>query len=183
MTLANKLTISRIFLAGIFMAFLFGHGLLSKVIALCVFIAASLTDILDGYFAKKRNEVSAFGKLMDPIADKMLTLAAFLAFVEMKIVPAWIVAIIIFREFLITGLRIIALKNGKTIESGRTGKQKTFFQIVVIYAILIFIIFNVQYKFQNIIFFMMLVVTSLTLISGAIYLEKARAYFINEKNR
>ena len=164
------------------MALLFGDGPYFKVLALGVFIAASLTDVLDGYFAKKRNEVSTFGKLMDPIADKMLTLAAFLAFVEMDIVPAWIVAIIIFREFLITGLRIIALKRGKVIEAGSLGKQKTVFQVVAIYVILIFIIFNVQYELQSIIFFMMLVVTGLTLVSGAVYLKKASAYFLNEKN-
>ena len=117
MNIANKLTISRIVLTFVFMFFLFSKGLASKVLALAVFAVASWTDFLDGFLAKKRNEITDFGKLMDPIADKILVIAAFLAFVEMKLIPAWIVVIIVFREFTITGLRLIALAKGVVMEA------------------------------------------------------------------
>jgi len=115
MNLPNKLTVSRIVLVGVFMLFLFLHGVIAKVLALITFLIASFTDFLDGYIAKKYNMVTDFGKLMDPIADKVLILAAFLAFVEMELIPAWMVVIIIFREVTITGLRISALTRGKVI--------------------------------------------------------------------
>ena len=196
MNLANKLTITRIGLTFIFMVFLFSKGLAFKVSALVVFIIASWTDFLDGFLAKRRNEISDFGKFMDPIADKILVLAAFLAFVEMKLIPAWIVVIIVFREFIITGLRLIALAKGEVIEAEMAGKHKTVSQMISIYVILFFIIFResgkdlfgfwnegLEYSLKEIIFYMMLVTASLTLISGIFYLVKNRKFFINAKNR
>jgi len=115
MTLPDKLTVSRIFLTFVFMFFLFSSGVLAKTLALFTFLLASLTDFLDGFIAKGRNIGTDFGKLMDPIADKILVLAAFLAFVEMRLVPAWMVLIIILREITITGLRIRALARGRVI--------------------------------------------------------------------
>ena len=142
MTISNRLTLLRIVLTFVFMFFLFSKGFINKSLALIVFIIASFTDYLDGYFAKKRNEVTNFGKFMDPIADKLLTLAAFLAFVEMKLIPAWMVVIIITRELIITGLRLTALARGDVIEAGRGGKHKTVSQIVSIITILAFILFK-----------------------------------------
>lgn len=196
MNLANKLTISRICLTFVFMFFLFSKGISSKVLALVTFIIASSTDFLDGYLAKKRNEISDFGKLMDPIADKVLVIAAFLAFVEMKLVPAWIIVIIIFREFIITGLRLIALAKREVIEAEMAGKHKTISQMLSIYVILLFIIFresgtsvfgfwneNLEYLSRNIIFGLMLITATLTLISGISYLIKNKRFFKNAKNK
>ena len=139
MNLPNKLTLSRIVLAIAFVGFVFGHGLIWKVLALVTFAVASLTDLLDGYLAKRNNQLTDFGRLMDPIADKILVLAAFVSFVEMGIIPAWMVIIIIFREVTITGLRIFALSQGKVIAADIGGKHKTVWQMIAICAILIFI--------------------------------------------
>jgi len=195
MTISNRLTISRIMLAFIFMCCLFSKGILFKSLALAVFGVASFTDYLDGFLAKRRNEVTNFGKFMDPIADKILTLAAFLAFVEMKLVPAWIVVIIIFRELSITGLRLTALSRGKVMESAMGGKHKTASQIVAILSILIFIVFKeagvgvfqfwnptFEYWYKQIIFILMLVTVTLTVISGVSYIIKNRTYLSNSHN-
>jgi len=194
--IANKLTVSRILLTFVFMFFLFSKGLTCKVLALAVFIIASSTDFLDGFLAKRRNEVSDFGKFMDPIADKVLTLSAFLAFVEMKLIPAWIVVIIVFREFVITGLRLIALAKGKVIEAEAVGKHKTISQMVSIYVILFFIIFressisvfgfwneSMEYLLKQIIFYMMVITALLTIVSGASCLVKNKKFFLNAKNK
>ena len=194
MNIANKLTISRIFLTVIFMIFLFMEGFTYKLLALIVFIIASWTDFLDGYLAKKRNEISNFGKFMDPIADKVLIISAFLAFVEMRLIPAWIVLIIVFREFLITGLRLLALARGEVIEAAVAGKHKTVSQMVSIYAILIFIVFkesgkrlfgfwnaNMEYYFKQTIFVLMIITALFTLISGISYLVKNRRFLKDAK--
>jgi len=194
MNLANKLTISRIFLTFVFMALLFSKGSIFKISALAVFIIASCTDFLDGYLAKKRNEISDFGKFMDPIADKVLVIAAFLAFVEMKLIPAWIVVVIIFREFIITGLRLIALVKGEVIEAEMAGKHKTISQMFSIYVILLFIIFresgigvfgfwndNVEFLSRQVIFYLMVVTALLTIISGVSFLIKNKRFFRNAK--
>jgi CDP-diacylglycerol--glycerol-3-phosphate 3-phosphatidyltransferase len=196
MNLSNKLTLSRIGLTFVFMIFLFSKGLTFKILALLVFTVAAWTDFLDGYLAKKRNEISDFGKLMDPIADKVLVISAFLAFVEMKLVPAWIVVIIVFREFLITGLRLVALAKGEVMEAEIAGKHKTVSQMISIYVILFFIVFKessvvilgfwnegLERIFKDIIFYMMIITATLTLISGISYLVKNKGLFISAKNR
>lgn len=196
MNIANKLTVSRIVLTFVFMALLFMKDPLFKVLAFLVFLIASLTDFFDGFLAKRRNEVSDFGKLMDPVADKVLVLSAFLAFVEMKLIPAWIVVIIVFREFLITGLRIIALTRGEVIKAENAGKHKTVSQIFSVYSILIFIIFRaygrdvfgfwnekMEYLTKEAIFYMMLLTALLTVISGVSYLARNKRFFTNAKNK
>jgi len=196
MNLSNKLTLSRIGLTFVFMVFLFMKGFSFKILALLTFVAASWTDFLDGYLAKKRNEVSDFGKFMDPIADKVLVISAFLAFVEMNLVPAWIVVIIVSREFLITGLRLIALAKGEVIAAAMAGKHKTVSQMVSIYLILFFIVFkesgtrifsfwnqDLEYIYKEVIFYIMLITAILTLISGISYLLKNKRFFINAKDR
>ena len=194
MNLPNKLTISRIILTFVFMLLLFSKGVLPKVLALFIFLLASFTDFLDGFLAKKRNEVTDFGKLMDPIADKILVLAAFLAFVEMKLIPAWMVVIIIFREVAITGLRVLALTKDRVIPADDGGKHKTVSQIFAVFVILLFLIFReagmkvfrfwngeIEAIYKNAIFILMLVTIILTLISGAAYLVKNREIYINAK--
>ena len=186
MNLPNKLTISRILLTVVFMVFLFGHGVAYKILALVIFAIAAFTDFLDGYIAKKYRLITDFGKFMDPIADKILVLAAFLAFVEMGLVPAWMVIIIIFREFIITGIRLIALRKNRLIESILAGKHKTASQIFAIFVILIFIVLREigyslefwtpksEYYFEIGIFCLMFITVLLTLISGA-------SFFIRNK--
>lgn len=142
MNLANKLTVSRIVLTFFFIFFIHQTGVAAVIIATLIFTIASLTDYYDGYVAKKYNLQTDFGKLMDPIADKFLILAAFLVFVRMNIVADWMVILILTREILITGLRVFALTKNKVIAAERAGKHKTVSQIVAIYIILGFIIFK-----------------------------------------
>jgi len=142
MNLPNKITLIRVFLTFVFMLFLFLKGVPAKVMALVIFVIAAFTDYLDGFIAKKYNITSDFGKFMDPIADKILTLAAFLAFVEMKLVPAWMVVIIILRELLITSIRLGALRHNEVLQAGQAGKQKTVSQMFSIVVILLFIVFK-----------------------------------------
>jgi len=192
MNLPNKITISRFLLTAVFMLFLFMHGFVYKILALMVFLAAVFSDYLDGYFAKKYNQKSNLGKLLDPIADKVLTLAAFLAFVEMKLIPAWIVVIIIARELLITGLRLLALKNDDILPAGKGGKHKTVSQMVSIFVILLFIMFKeagveifdfwdagFEYWYRQLIFVLMLITTVLTITSGASYIMGNKKYLFN----
>jgi CDP-diacylglycerol--glycerol-3-phosphate 3-phosphatidyltransferase len=121
--LPNKITLSRIVLAFVFMFLLFCRGMVAKYLALFTFIIASITDFFDGRIARRKKMENDFGRLMDPIADKILILAAFLAFVEMKIVPAWMVIVIIFRELVITGLRINAATQGRVLSAALAGKH------------------------------------------------------------
>jgi CDP-diacylglycerol--glycerol-3-phosphate 3-phosphatidyltransferase len=194
MNLPNKLTVLRIALALVFIIFLFMDGLAAKVAALIVFLLASGTDMLDGYLAKKNNQMTDFGRLMDPIADKILILSAFLAFVELGLVPAWMVVIIIFREVAVTGLRILALSKGKVISADAGGKHKTVSQVLVIIAILGLIIFRAagpaassfwtaraEALYKDSIFVLMLITVALTLISGISYLVKNREVYSNAK--
>jgi CDP-diacylglycerol--glycerol-3-phosphate 3-phosphatidyltransferase len=106
-------------------------------LALLVFVVAGITDYLDGYLARNVYGVTLFGQLMDPLTDKVLVCAAFVSFVELKITPAWIVVIIISREFLVTGLRLLAANKGEVIAAGKWGKHKTIWQIVAIAALLL----------------------------------------------
>jgi len=174
------------------MAFLFSKGLVFKVAALVTFLVAVTSDYLDGYIAKKYNLVSDFGKLMDPIADKVLTLAAFLAFVEMGLIPAWMVVIIIMRELLITGLRVVALINKEVLAAEMGGKHKTVSQMVSIFVILLFIVFkeagvrmfgfwndSFEYWYKQTIFVLMIITVLFTVISGASYLVGNKKYLFN----
>ena len=194
MNLPNKLTVLRIILVAVFMFFLFLRGVPAKVLALVTFLVASFTDILDGYIAKKYDMVTDFGRLMDPIADKILVLSAFLAFVEMELIPAWMVVIIIFREMAVTGLRIAALSKGKIIAADDSGKHKMVSQVSSILAVLIFLIFreagikvfgfwnsSTERIYKEVIFVLLLITTILTLISGISYLVKNRGVYFNAK--
>lgn len=137
MNLANKLTLLRIFLVPVFLVFLVAEIPYGTVIATIIFILASLTDKLDGYIARSRNQITNFGKFMDPLADKLLVTAALICLVELKIIPSWAAFIIIAREFAVSGLRTIAASEGIVLAASKLGKLKTVIQIVAIIFALI----------------------------------------------
>lgn len=137
MTLPTKLTVLRIFLTFLTMALLFVPGPAAKAWALAGFIVASLTDWLDGWLARRWNQMSPLGALLDPIADKVLVLGVFLAFVQLALVPAWMVLVIAFREFLIPGVRLFAASRHVVLSAAKEGKHKTVSQMLTISVILI----------------------------------------------
>ena len=141
---ANQLTFLRLALVFPFLAFTINDGLWTRVMALTLFVVASLTDLWDGKIARERNEVTTLGIFLDPLADKFLIAAAFIAFVQVEEihVPAWMVVLIIGREFLITGLRALAASAGRILPAQPAGKFKTTSQIVAIILILVILIFN-----------------------------------------
>lgn len=133
MNLPNKLTVFRVILIPFFVVLLlFDITAYDEWIALAIFIIASFTDFLDGHIARKYNLVTNFGKFMDPLADKLLVCSALICLVELSRIPAWIVILIIAREFIISGFRLIASDNGVVIAASYWGKFKTTFQIVMI---------------------------------------------------
>ena len=139
MNLPNKLTILRVILIPFLLFFLMTDvaGASSKWIALAIFIVASLTDLLDGWIARKYNLITNFGKFCDPLADKLLVCSAMICFVELDRMPAWIVVIIIAREFIISGFRLIAAEQGRVIAAGWWGKFKTAFTMFMVIAMII----------------------------------------------
>ena len=132
MNIANKLTLFRVILVPVFMVFLLGGFKNGQYIATVIFIVASLTDMLDGHLARSRNLVTNFGKFMDPLADKILVSSALISFIELGKVPAWVVVVIIAREFIISGLRVLAASDGITIAASKLGKTKTITQLIAI---------------------------------------------------
>ncbi|MBI4472561.1 MAG: CDP-diacylglycerol--glycerol-3-phosphate 3-phosphatidyltransferase [Acidobacteria bacterium] len=130
MNLPNGLTLVRIFLIPLLVAVLLTKY--NPLIAAAIFLAASLTDLLDGYFARKRGQVTTLGTLLDPVADKLLISAAFISLVQLQIVQAWMVVIIIGREFAVSGLRSIASAQGFTIDASQTGKIKMATQVAAV---------------------------------------------------
>ena len=132
MNLANRLTVARFFLTLLFVAVLSVPWRFAATSAFVLFLAASVTDYFDGAIARRYGLVSDFGKLMDPLVDKILTAAAFICLVEWRAIPAWVAAAIISREFLITGLRLLAASKGRVLPAERLGKHKTGWQIATI---------------------------------------------------
>ena len=139
MNLPNKLTIIRILMVPVFILFLLTElgGRFNHLITLVLFVAASLTDLLDGYLARKNNLVTNFGKFMDPLADKLLVCSALICFAATRQLPAWMVIVIIAREFIISGFRLIASDEGVVIAASYWGKIKTVVQITMIIAVII----------------------------------------------
>lgn len=149
MNLANKLTILRMLLIPFFLIFITLEGLTyGKIIAIVIFIVASITDKLDGYIARTRNQITRFGKFMDPLADKLLVTAALISLVEYHIIPSWVAMIIIAREFAVTGLRAVAASEGIVIAASPWGKIKTVTQIIAIILALI----NLNYNHVSLVF-------------------------------
>ena len=138
MNLPNKLTMARVIMIPFFVIFMLTGwgGEASKWISLAIFIVASLTDLLDGHIARKHNLVTNFGKFMDPLADKLLVCSAMICLVEMGRIPAWIVIVIISREFIISGFRLIASDNGRVIAASYWGKFKTVSQMALIIVLI-----------------------------------------------
>lgn len=166
MNLANKITTLRLLLIPVFVLayYLLGRDM---NIAAIIFIVASLTDALDGYIARSRKLVTTFGKFVDPLVDKVLTMAAFIVLVEGKILPAWAVVIIIARELIITGFRTLAADAGKTIAASPWGKAKTISQMVSLVMLLVDI--NILNKLGIYVFYLAVI---LTIISGLDYIYK-----------
>lgn len=130
MNTANKLTITRIALIPIFLAILYIGFPGSRYVAMAVFFFAGLTDFVDGYIARTRDQVTDFGKFMDPLADKILAFSAMLWFIEQGVIPSWAVLIVIIREFLVTALRLVAIDHGRVIAAAISGKVKTAVTVV-----------------------------------------------------
>lgn len=137
MNLPNKITVSRILLVPIFMIILFLPIPHANLIAALIFVIAAATDGIDGHIARSTNTVTNFGKFLDPLADKLLVTSALIALVGQLKLPSWIAIIIIAREFIVTGLRLIAVNEGKVIAAGMSGKIKTVTQIIATVLLLI----------------------------------------------
>ena len=147
MNLPNKITIFRVCMIPIFLIFMLVSSIPGgRYIAAAIFIVAALSDLLDGYIARKHNLVTNFGKFMDPLADKLLVSSALICLVELKQLSAWIVIVIIAREFIISGFRLIASDNGVVIAASWWGKIKTVVQMVMS----IMLIINLDFIFINI---------------------------------
>ena len=138
MNLPNKLTILRMIMVPFFVLFMLVPigGPANKWIALAIFVVASLTDTLDGYIARRDHLITDFGKFMDPLADKLLVCSALICFVELGDLPAWMVIVIIAREFIISGFRLVASDNGIVIAASKTGKLKTISQMVMVVLVI-----------------------------------------------
>lgn len=167
MNTANKLTLSRVVMIPIFLVLMYwafpGH----KYAALAVFILASITDFVDGYIARHYNQVTDFGKFMDPLADKLLVMAAMLMFVAWGQMPAWVLLVVIAREFAVTGLRLIAVDMGRVIAAAKSGKVKTASTMVCICLMLL----NIP-GWLNTVCWLIILLT--TVYSGAEYFIKNR---------
>lgn len=137
MNLANKITLTRIFLLPVFLFFISEKVPYGSFIAAGIFILAAATDGLDGYVARRQKQVTNLGKLLDPLADKLLVMSALVSLVARAALPAWIAIVIIAREFAVTGLRSVAAAEGRVIAASRFAKIKTITQIVAIVAIMI----------------------------------------------
>ncbi len=180
MNLPNKLTIFRVVLIPFFVFFLLapyfdGYG---NYIAVGIFILASLTDLLDGKIARKYNLVTDFGKFMDPLADKLLVCAAMICLVESGQLPAWIVIVIISREFIISGFRLVASDNGVVIAASYWGKFKTTFQMLMIIVLMLNIANPFFQVLGTILIYIALILTVISLID---YLVKNKDVLKEQK--
>ena len=179
MNLPNKLTMMRVIMVPFFMVFAaMSHmGTLRfnatyALIAGILFAVASFTDFLDGYLARKNHLVTDFGKFMDPLADKMLVLSAMCFFIENGQMPGWAVAIVLFREVAVSGLRLIAVEQSRVIAAARSGKIKTGCTMVGLGAMLVF---GQQYPVVNLVCYILIIVT--TVYSGVEYFVANRDVF------
>ncbi|MBE6991686.1 MAG: CDP-diacylglycerol--glycerol-3-phosphate 3-phosphatidyltransferase [Ruminococcaceae bacterium] len=132
MTTASKITVLRVLMVPVFMIVLLSDLPYANYIALAIFIIASVTDFVDGYIARHYDQITDFGKFIDPLADKLLVFAALLIFVQSGLMPAWAAMVILTREFAVTGLRLVAVGKNRVIAAGLSGKVKTFSSMVCI---------------------------------------------------
>lgn len=179
MNLPNKLTILRVVLIPFFLVALMVEGIpYGKWIALGLFAAASLTDMLDGKIARKYNLITNFGKFMDPLADKLLVCSAMIALIDLGKIPAWVVIIIIAREFIISGFRLIASDNGIVIAAGWWGKVKTVVQMFMIILLICDFGGKIAKIAETILIYAALVLTVVSLID---YLVKNKSVLSDTK--
>ena len=180
MNLPNKLTLFRVILIPFFVFFFLapyfeGYG---NYIAVAIFIVASITDFLDGKIARKYNLVTNFGKFMDPLADKLLVCSALICLIQLELIPAWVVIIIIAREFIISGFRLVASDNGVVIAASYWGKFKTAFQMLTV----IVLILNIPNKVFIILGTVLIYVSlALTVISLIDYIAKNKDVLKDQK--
>lgn len=178
----NQLTLLRIVLTPVFVVLLFSDDPVYKQFALGIFIVAAITDWYDGYVARRWGYITRWGKFLDPLADKILTSAAFVSFVTIGYAETWMVWVIIIRDFLVTGLRTYAEYKGKPIDTSKFAKTKTVVQLIVIYLFLVrYIVYtspslshNIGYLFDtyappSMLYFLMIVTTILTALTGLYY--------------
>jgi len=195
MNLPNKLTASRFVLTVLFLAVMFAQVSWHETIALVLFVAAGITDWLDGRIARQHKLITNFGILMDPLADKIMVCSAFIAFVELKWVAAWMVVVIVARELAITGLRLLAASKNVVLAAEGYGKHKTVSQIVAIVAILVLAAYPQWGPVGKAVFGPMIsgkpwiywvaefskwLAVVLTLLSGGFYLWRNRALYLND---
>lgn len=166
MNLPNKLTVLRVILIPFFVFFLLGDyfGQLGDYIALTIFVIASLTDMLDGKIARKYNLVTNFGKFMDPLADKLLVCSAMICLIDLRRIPSWVVIIIIAREFIISGFRLVAADKGVVIAAGWTGKVKTVFQMAMVILMIIHVDNSIYHMVELVVMYIALALTIVSLI-------------------
>ncbi len=169
MNLPNKLTILRVIMIPFFLAFLMLPLPGGKWVAFALFVVASLTDWFDGYLARKYNLVTNFGKFMDPLADKLLVCSALIAFVGMGRIASWIVIVIIARDFIISGFRLVAADKGVVIAAGWWGKVKTAIQMVMICVVILNIGGAVFAAIETVLIYTALALTVISLVD---YLAK-----------
>jgi CDP-diacylglycerol--glycerol-3-phosphate 3-phosphatidyltransferase len=176
MNISNKLTIMRVCFIPFFVIFLLVNifGTADKYIAVAIFIIASMTDWLDGYLARKNHWVTDFGKFMDPLADKLLVCSGLICFVELGLLPAWIVIIIISREFIISGFRLIAASNGVVIAASYWGKYKTVSQMIMSILLILNLDLPVFNVLEQIFIYLALILTVVSLVD---YLVKNKGVF------
>lgn len=183
MNIPNKLTIARMLITPVFLAVILMDFPHKFIVSAVVFVIASLTDFMDGRLARKNNEITVFGKLLDPVADKMLTTAAMLAFMKMGLCNIWVVMIVLTREFVITSVRLVASAQGVVIPANIWGKVKTACQMT--FTILILVLGELQetfniFRFIKFIGFeefsgiLLWITAVLTVISGLTYLAESR---------
>ena len=188
LNLPNWLTVTRIFLVPLVVVVILtkpqfkmaGAHIDNETLGVVVFLLASLTDFLDGYLARKRNEVTTLGKLLDPIADKLLTAAAFIALVEMDVVPSWMVVIIVGREIAVTGLRNAAASRGVLIPASALGKGKMVFQVAAIFGLLLS---RPVPALRPVGLVLLWIAVAVALISGVDYVEKFRRLVLNRSTK
>ncbi len=196
MNLPNKLTISRFVLTVAFLLVMFSQVRFHESIALVLFVAGGISDFLDGEIARRRKLITNFGILMDPLADKIMVCSAFIAFVGLRWIPAWMVVIVVARELVITGLRLLAASKNMVLAAEGYGKHKTISQITAIISIFVLHSYGDWGQAGQVIFGCHLIggspwviwftdlsvwiAVALTFISGWLYLWRNRAIYLND---
>src|SRR5437588_4146400 len=189
MNLPNKLTVSRFVLTIAFLAVMFSQVRYHQTIALVLFIAGGVSDFLDGYIARRDKLITNFGILMDPLADKIMVCSAFISFVGLKLMPSWMVVIVVARELAITGLRLLAVSKHVVLAAEGYGKHKTISQIAAIIALLVADSYDEWGHWAEVVLkpwmptlaqFSLWVTVLLTFTSGALYLWRNRALYLDD---